>query len=586
MKRRGPKPRLPRPNGSTHSHRSPIFDEQSEPSEPGDSRQPARLETAGFNFAPPTWDSEIAVNPKVSSSAPQRPIPNHASSRLPMQYQIYHDFVFSLSHTIPTLSLEHITKKCFDLYFEYLFPLIPIVHEPTLRAGLDFVLARHSQESTLPHCPWSSSLHQSPKSNSTFDATEELSYPELWPESMFTLITALCAEAASMLPVQLFPEGASVADIFLQTSRKALHEYLDADTEHPDANSVAIRYFHSNCLHASGKPKFSWHIFGEAIRLAQIMRLYDEASYAGLEAVEAQLRRRVFWILYVGDKSAALLNQRPIALHKFAFASGITVAHACETVGHTMRSTETSPAGVSAPERSIMTGFNFCVRLWQETSDLLLELRIMQDNLASRGAGNLINSEQRSHINSLYVNVMTCLDDLPTWLQIDSGAFWNAEDNGNCPKSLSIQRANLQVSFHCLRMVILQKLNSSEFSASGLGQEPSTLVLKKTEIARDMVRAIREAPFWALQVNGESCVSCFLEARPPLGLLIEKNLLMPIQVEKIRLIGASLLEVIHENENSPLVARARADFSVLLDILARLDSKASDALRSDSFCDS
>lgn len=51
------------------------------------------------------------------------------------------------------------------------------------------------------------------------------------------------------------------------------------------------------------------------------------------------------------------------------------------------------------------------------------------------------------------------------------------------------------------------------------------------------------------------------------------------QVEKIRLIGASLLEIIDQYDASPLSARARNDLSVLLDILTRLDSKASDTLR-------
>lgn len=51
------------------------------------------------------------------------------------------------------------------------------------------------------------------------------------------------------------------------------------------------------------------------------------------------------------------------------------------------------------------------------------------------------------------------------------------------------------------------------------------------------------------------------------------------QVEKIRLIGASLLEIIDQHEASPLSIRARNDVSVLLDILTRLDSKASDTLR-------
>lgn len=51
------------------------------------------------------------------------------------------------------------------------------------------------------------------------------------------------------------------------------------------------------------------------------------------------------------------------------------------------------------------------------------------------------------------------------------------------------------------------------------------------------------------------------------------------QVEKIRLIGASLLEIIDQQPPSPLSIRARHDLSVLLDILTRLDSKASDTLR-------
>lgn len=56
-------------------------------------------------------------------------------------------------------------------------------------------------------------------------------------------------------------------------------------------------------------------------------------------------------------------------------------------------------------------------------------------------------------------------------------------------------------------------------------------------------------------------------------------LLKAPQVEKIRLIGASLLEIIDQYEASPLSVRARNDLSILLDILTRLDSKASDTLR-------
>ncbi|KAA8641778.1 transcription factor domain-containing protein [Aspergillus tanneri] len=70
-----------------------------------------------------------------------------------------------------------------------------------------------------------------------------------------------------------------------------------------------------------------------------------------------------------------------------------------------------------------------------------------------------------------------------------------------------------------------------------------------------MLRVLLKAPFWTLQVNGKPCV------------------------EKMRLIGASLLAIIHRDETSPVSTRAQRDFQVLLDIMARLDSKASDMLR-------
>jgi len=376
-------------------------------------------------------------------------------------------------------------------------------------------------------------------------------HPEL--NSIFTLITALCAESASMIPTHLFPEGPLIAEAFLTASRNSLLEYLESDMENPNATSVAIRYFHSNCLHAAGKPRFSWHIFGEAARLAQMMRLYDESSYEGLDSIEAELRRRAFWILYIGDKSAAILNNRPITIHKFNFESGITASYPSEVDIHHPN----SPQIASTETQSIMTGFNFNIRLWQAAADFLLELRLALSTV-NPNKPNILTPEQRSKLDYLYIQFMTCLDSLPAFLQLDPGAYGHVEDTAS-PREYLIQSVNLRVSFHCLKMVITQKFESIEFSSSNVGIEQSNrLALRKTEIARDMIRAIREPPFWALQVNGESCV------------------------EKIRLIGASLLEVIHTNKDSPLATRARSEFVVLLDVLTRLDSRASDALRDGS----
>lgn len=53
-------------------------------------------------------------------------------------------------------------------------------------------------------------------------------------------------------------------------------------------------------------------------------------------------------------------------------------------------------------------------------------------------------------------------------------------------------------------MVITQKFEEINYFPMG---DNEMLLLRKTEIARNMLSIVREAPFWTLQVNGEPCVS-------------------------------------------------------------------------------
>ncbi|KAL2865888.1 transcription factor domain-containing protein [Aspergillus lucknowensis] len=469
--------------------------------------------------------------------------------------QRWHELSRALA--LSSFDVEWIVSRCLDLFFQYLYPLTPLVHEPILRNGLAYFISRTA-----------TNMVQSPRvePNAGIAASAQIGdswtgIREPWLESTFTLITAVCAEAAFLLPQDLFPEGDGVGETFLKASRNCLNSYLEADLEAPNASSIAIRYFHSNCVHAAGKPKYSWHIFGEATRLAQVMQLHEESSLEGLLPIEAELRRRAFWIVYMGDKSAAILNNRPITIHRFSFESPITIAYpsGLEDEAPVGRSPGNEPTLSEAGRKCLINGFNANLRLWQAASDLLLEMRVIQEAQRPVTSTNNLTAapmpvEHRQRLDDLYVQFITCLDDLPPYLQSynlpvpsDSGPE-NARTN-----QFIIQRANLQVSLHCLRMVIAQKSDMAYLATSA---EQANLC--KTEIARDMLKVMHEAPFWSLQVNGEP------------------------YVEKIRLIGASLLAIIHRYPGAhPLAARARSDFLVLLDILTRLDSKASDALRGD-----
>lgn len=439
----------------------------------------------GSSTAPESWGRTSSVSVDVGllphnvSGSPLLPNPEGSKPSALQRWG-------QLANGVATrgLNFEAVLNQCIDLFFEYLYPLTPLVHEPSFRDSLAY-----------------------------FVPSDRAPHLEKCADSAFTLITAVCAEAGFLLPKDIFPNGETVADVFLQASRSCLAEYLETDLENPNASSITIRYFHSNCVHASGKPKFSWHIFGEATRLAQVMRLHDESSYEGLYPIEAEMRRRVFWIVYMGDKSAAILNNRPITMHKYSFECGVTAAYPAgiEEEAETPISPDSvrSSAPASTKRQKLILGFNANIRLWGAAADLLLALRVVEDQSRAATDGRMLDSldaEQRQRIDPLYIAFITSLDDLPSFLKSHSFTPTLESERVQSNQFL-IQCANLQVSMHCLRMVIVQKFEHLSYITAGIEQTD----LQKTDIVRDALRVIHEVPFWALQVNGEPYVRFTLQ---------------------------------------------------------------------------
>jgi Fungal specific transcription factor domain len=405
-------------------------------------------------------------------------------------------------------SVGDIINYCLSLFFEHLYSLVPLVHEASLRDDLKLLISH-------------STLRPRPHSNDD-DATENGHVSPRQLDSIFTLITAICAEVAFLVPNIFFPEGETVAKVFLDASRACLHTYLETDIENPNANSVIIRYFHSNCLHAAGKPTFSWHTFGEAVRLVQSMRLHDESLLERLPPIEAEMRRRIFWIVYLGDKSAAVLNNHPVSLHRYTFEGGITTkypagdrAPSLGPVASSGAATIThspSPAEIK-PDYEILEGFNANVHLWRFASDALLEMRILRDTSDSNSLlaiqASLLGIEARRHLYKLYVEFITFPDSLPKHLQAFSyGATeMSAAIEAAQTQKTTVQCVNIQATFTCLRMIMARTLTDLGIFGSDDEQEAD---LRITEIARDMLRVLSTAPFWALQVNGEPLVSLWI----------------------------------------------------------------------------
>jgi hypothetical protein len=487
VQRRGPKTRYPARNATAADAAIPV----------------AAGTTSTFAVQkPPTSNSTISLpetaweigilSPKAVDL--QNSLLDEALAQSSPAIQRWSDLETKIRTSVPDITLEGIIIRCFDLYFEYLFPLIPLIHESGLREILNSFLTgtipllRHDGENTTAG-----------PSMTTDSIYEDLG---LWPEPAFALITAVCAETAFLLPTEVFAEGCLVSDAFLKASRSCLDSYMEADFENPNAVSVIIRYYHYNCFHEAGRSNYARCIFGEATCLVQAMQMNDESSYQTLHPLEVELRRRVFWMIFIEDQSTTILRKHPVTIHILSFETGITTLY---PIGEIKDLALSMSSVISSTQSAFMTGFNVSVKVWQAASDILLEIRMLQEHWRiTQSTYSPLPSEASNILDMLYVRFITCLDNLPRYLQIDEIDEHDV-DYQQPNKIATIQRLNIHVTFQFLRMVLLQRI-------SALGIEPQSksnsrmLTLRTTEIARDMLRVLRSVPFWALQINRLFCV--------------------------------------------------------------------------------
>lgn len=472
------------------------------------------------------------------------------------------------------MSMPSLARKCVNHYFDCLYPLMPIVHRPNIELGL---------------CLLQPGIER-----------REVDL------QVFSLTVALCAIAAAIIPSTIFKEGSLIADKFYNASKRSLELYREI--EQPTSSSIAIRYFQSGYTHSVGKPRTTWDELESAIALAQDMRLHEETAYARMDKVESQLCRRLFWVLFTGDKSAGILGKHHITLGRYLVESGITVQYSKSLDGEDSVMCQDS----AEPLPLLITGFNLNQDLWRAAYLVLLEIDALEDRyLRPEGRENRASGmpalAELSHLCDLYIAFETSLDNVPTCLRAHptlslspaSFSFGQGNDKPPLARTFALQRINLHVSYQCLRLVIVQAmtalvntgitnwntasslwpsiltLNESPSSGSRSGHfdpapayhipelrtnrgESSILLLQKVRIAEDMLHILHTSSLEDLRLNGESCV------------------------EKIRLVGAAMLEVIDHHADSPVAEIAWRFKELYPHILAYLESKASDSLMSDA----
>ena len=239
------------------------------------------------------------------------------------------------------------------------------------------------------------------------------------------------------------------------------------------------------------------------------MKLFDESSYLGIDPLEARLRRNAFATIYAGDKSASFLNGMPICYYG-VYPDALEADPLLWEDGFNLLDPE-DPRFHPPFENRLNNGVYLSFRLWTMAAELMNYLGVAASLTAQPTYEASSPDSTKMGITQSYLSFCGILDTLPTWLRNPDGHIAGSEEATSYQRSAFWQqRANLVITFHCLRILILRKASQLGLCyLFGLTDNPDMLALRKIDFASDLAAASEIIPFEALQANGEPLVSLF-----------------------------------------------------------------------------
>ncbi|KAL8816646.1 MAG: hypothetical protein Q9191_008295, partial [Dirinaria sp. TL-2023a] len=89
--------------------------------------------------------------------------------------------------------------------------------------------------------------------------------------------------------------------------------------ENPTVAAVITSFFLFGCCFGLNKHNTAWLHLRDATALAQLLGMQEESTYASGDPMENELKRRLFWLLFVTEsnlgRAYALQKHRPLTLH-------------------------------------------------------------------------------------------------------------------------------------------------------------------------------------------------------------------------------------------------------------------------------
>ncbi|KAJ4226329.1 hypothetical protein NW759_004915 [Fusarium solani] len=155
---------------------------------------------------------------------------------------------------------------------------------------------------------------------------------ELAP-SRYALILALCAATRMQFRMDNAPvgeEGPEVnvplepqltGDMLIRLAETSLRQYNVIDDSTLDSTLTSFFLFAS--YGSLNNSRHAWFYLNQSISLAQSLDITRETGYHDLPHIEREKRRRVFWLLFVTERTFALQHRRSVMLRSSITKPGI-----------------------------------------------------------------------------------------------------------------------------------------------------------------------------------------------------------------------------------------------------------------------
>ncbi|EGC41089.1 transcription activator [Histoplasma capsulatum var. duboisii H88] len=140
--------------------------------------------------------------------------------------------------------------------------------------------------------------------------------PERLSPQRYAFLVALCAATHIQLKLDGPTDNGQSDEIsgedLLSEALRARSEYDLIET--PSIDSLLTSFYLFASYGNLDKQDHAWYYLCQALFMAHTLGLHQESSYRAFDLIEAEERRRVFWLLFVTERAYALQQTKPVVL--------------------------------------------------------------------------------------------------------------------------------------------------------------------------------------------------------------------------------------------------------------------------------